>query len=111
MARYTPLGYGDCTPPDETDDTRPQCKHCLEHHNDDESSYCSPRCWHLDNIGEYKAQILLWEKLGWSDKIIEFMEKGEWFVGISEPSEKRWRRVINARFNAQKSRPELSQAA
>lgn len=95
--KYTELGFGDRTPK-YPEDTRPQCEHCNKHH-DSNGDYCSHRCWYLDNVGEYKAQILLWIELGMSEQaIIETMEKYEWFESMTDSSVGRFKRAIRALF-------------
>jgi hypothetical protein len=95
--RYTTQGFGDATP-DYPEDTRPQCDHCNEP-NDSHGDYCSHRCWYLDHVGEYKAQILLWVQLGWNEqKIIEAMKKYDWFESMTDSSVNRFKRTIHALF-------------
>lgn len=96
MSKYT---NGDATP-DYKEDTRPQCEYCNEHH-DNHSDYCSHKCWHLASICEYKAQILLLIKLGMSEqRIIETMEKYDWFELMTDSSVKRFKRAIHALFRS-----------
>lgn len=95
--KYTSIGFGDATP-DYREDTRPQCEHCNNHHDGD-SDYCSQRCWHLDNIGEYKYQILLWKRLNMSEqRIIEKMDMYDWFESMTDSSVNRFKRAIRELF-------------
>jgi hypothetical protein len=97
MSKYTKLGFGDCTP-SYLEDDRPQCEHCNNHHDND-GEYCSHRCWYLDRVGEYKAQIFLWVELGMNDEsIIETMGKYGWFESMTDSSVGRFKRAIHALF-------------
>ena len=102
MARYTQMGFGDMCGQDEPEDTRPVCGHCGEHHDSDEVTHCSIKCWHLDNIGEVKAQILLWLKNGYDHvRIFEIMTMGgddSWFHGMTDSTVNRWKVAISARY-------------
>jgi hypothetical protein len=97
MAEYTKLGYGDCTPHDEPEDTRSACEHCGQRYNrlDWMGGYCSYRCWHLDNLGEVKAQIIKWDNRGMdADQIISLLCRYGWLCGMTDSTVKRWKRAI-----------------
>jgi hypothetical protein len=89
-----------CDPRDDyKEDTRPQCKYCNEHYTQFGilSLYCSLKCWHLNNLGGVKAQILLWLKMGNSaEKILYMMKKYDWFAGMTDSTVNRWTRAISA---------------
>ena len=105
MSKYTKLGVGDATP-DYKEDARPQCEHCNNHHDKVGDNYCSHRCWHLDNIGEYKYQILLWKRLNMSEqRIIETMEKYGWLESMTDSSVSRFKRAIHALFEVKRAKP------
>jgi len=87
----------------EPEDTRPQCPHCNATIEGDGVTHCSFRCWHLDNLGEVKAQILCWLKI-WNDdnRVIRMLSIGgddSWFGGMTDSTEKRWKAAITTRFN------------
>ena len=104
--RYASLGFGDATP-DYPEDTRPQCEHCNEHH-DNEGDYCSHRCWYLSgNIGEYRDQILMWKRFGMNEQsIVEAMEKYDWFESMKDSSVNRFKRAIHALFEVKLAKVE-----
>jgi len=104
MARkYTPYGTGDTHQADEPEDTRPVCQHCGNHQDDDGATHCSLKCWHLDNIGEVRAHILLWLKNDFDHiRIFEIMTMGgddSWFSGMTDSTVSRWCRAINNAVN------------
>lgn len=79
---------------------RPQCKHCGEYFEkiDSEEEYCTESCWHLDRLGEVKAQIKYWIKQGESEKRILQKMKLYWFYWMTESTVERWKRVIAHKF-------------
>jgi hypothetical protein len=84
-------------------DNRPQCKHCGEHYDSDDcipdnEGYCSESCWHLDRLGEVKAQILYWIEHGESEKRIMQKMKLYWFYWMTYSTVNRWKRVIARKF-------------
>ena len=111
--RYTTLGFGDCTPDDDSEEPS-RCLHCsnyfIEQSGIDE--HCNANCWHLDNLGAVKKQVMSWVAQGFSEeKIIETMTNCDWFCEMTDPTVARWKRAIAVYFYAQKSRQELLQAA
>ena len=80
------------------DDTRSQCLHCGNYYQDGNTSYddayCSSRCWHLENIGEFKYHIknLLCRFCG-TQTFLE-MERWDWFDGVSDSSVGRYRSLL-----------------
>ena len=101
MARNILGGFGDMCQADEPEDTRPVCSHCREHftQSGDLDNYCNGVCWHLDNIGGVKAQILLWFKLGeTATGIILNMRKFQWFDDMTDSTFYRWKRAIYTRY-------------
>ena len=90
-------------PIDEIDDGSRQCDHCLNNYHPvdyaDYEGYCGPICWHLDNLGEVKKQILCWIKLNMNaEQIIAVMRK-DWFTAMTPSTINRWKRAIEQQFN------------
>jgi len=88
--------------PVEVEDNRHQCPRCNATLDDDGVTHCSLKCWHLDNIGEVKAQILLWLKI-WNDdkKVIRMLSNGGsdgWFGGMTDSTVGRWKAAIEAYY-------------
>jgi transposase-like protein len=79
-------------------DSRPVCSHCGKHFtpaSGESDEYCGIACWHLDSIGEVKAQILCWIDQGMDyEKIIQVMDKYLWFEGMTDSTVERFRRAI-----------------
>ena len=70
------------------------CSECGKSLDNTEYDICNT-CWHFENIGEVKWQVLLWLQQGFSvDKIMDILTNDDWFPNMTVASYNRWGRAL-----------------
>jgi len=99
MRPYTQLGNGDFDPPEEKEcETCPRCGNEASS-DDDDNGFCGFRCWHLSNVGENKAHILLWKKNG--GDIMKNLIRGKFLENMTPSTANRYRRAVKKLIGTQ----------
>ena len=98
---YTQMGSGDMCQADDPEDTRLACEHCLSRFTPSNGfdEHCGYSCWHLDNLGKVKSEILKWLEKSMSDiETISLLKRYGWFSGMTDSTVNRWKRAISTRY-------------